>query len=247
MRPDAIDYPVDEIRSLIAAGWTQQLIAEKLAQEVDPRITCKLIGKVCRKHGIKCQRSGPRAGAGHPEWKGGRIVDRNGYIHVFCPDHPECQRVNEARRLKANGKYYRKEKYIQEHRLVMEKHLGRYLLPTEVVHHKNDDKADNRIENLELFDSNSRHLAETLKGKCPKWTPLGFARMRAAKILTGYKSARKCSFQQLGSLLLAIQEELELDAVPSKIEFAHWLKKNGLTAEQAFEMAEERWPQQNAG
>jgi hypothetical protein len=125
MRPDRIEYPIEEIRGLIAAGWTQQKIADELARKVDPRITAKLIYKVCRKHGIKCQRTGPRAGEGHPEWLGGRIRDKSGYIHVWAPNHPECQRVNEARRLKAgDGEYYRKEKYIQEHRLVMEAHLG---------------------------------------------------------------------------------------------------------------------------
>ena len=176
-----IDYPIEEIRQRIAAGETQQQIADSLRQTLDHRITAKLIYKVCKKHEIKCQRTGPRSGEGHPEWKGGRIQDRNGYIHVFVPDHPECLRLNETRRIKANGGYYRKEKYIQEHRLVMEKHLGRYLLPTEVVHHINGQKDDNRLSNLVLFGSNAEHLKADLKGRCPKWSEDGKARIQLAR------------------------------------------------------------------
>jgi hypothetical protein len=61
-----------------------------------------------------------------------------------------------TRGLKKEGTYvYIKisEGYQLQHRYVMEQFLGRTLLPTETVHHKNGMRRDNRIENLELWAS----------------------------------------------------------------------------------------------
>lgn len=191
---NAIRYPVGKIRRLIGEeGQTQQQVADLLAQTLDPRVTAKLIQKVCKKHGIHCQRSGPRSGPGHPDWKGGRTVTREGYVKVYCPDHPSCIAKNLRRAAKANGKYYAKEKYVLEHRLVVEKIIQRPLRPEEVIHHKGA-RDDNRVHQLVPFGSNAAHLRKELAGKVPHWSAGGVARIQAgvAKARTTYHQRKVC-------------------------------------------------------
>lgn len=61
-------------------------------------------------------------------------------------------------------------KKILKHRAVMEAHLGRKLRTDEYVHHRNGDKLDNRLENLEVMDpvqhGRLHHLKHSLTSTC---------------------------------------------------------------------------------
>lgn len=67
-----------------------------------------------------------------------KVSPKTGYVFVKC----------EPGEVKTSRRHWK-----QEHRLVMEQHIGRELTSKETVHHINGDRADNRIENLELWSS----------------------------------------------------------------------------------------------
>jgi len=73
-------------------------------------------------------------------WKGGKQIDKTGYILILNRNHPFCNKAG----------------YIREHRLVVESQLNRYLSPEEKVHHLGE-KDDNRPQMLIAFVNDSAH------------------------------------------------------------------------------------------
>ena len=72
---------------------------------------------------------------------------RNGYLLTYVPEHPHAH----------------KDGYAMLHTVLMERSIGRYLEPDEVVHHVNHIRDDNRLENLKLMTKHehcSMHMKE---------------------------------------------------------------------------------------
>lgn len=109
-------------------GWSQQFIADALG------VSQVKVSRVLQKRGVQTRRG---RGEQHVQWKGGRWSS-NGYWHVFVKDGDPLRRMADT------------AGYALEHRIVMARHLGRALLPTETVHHIDGDRGNNSIGNLQL-------------------------------------------------------------------------------------------------
>jgi hypothetical protein len=114
-------------------GMTQIPLAKKYG------VSQASVSRYLRSTGVKMNLAG--AAASGFRKRGGRI-QLEGYIAVLVPsDAPLAPMRNHGG-------------YILEHRLVMAEHLGRVLTPYETVHHKDGDKQNNRLSNLELRQGN---------------------------------------------------------------------------------------------
>lgn len=113
------------------------------------KTTCSVCGEVCfvirslliASGRAVCSRS--CAGRRSPLKAGESRLSVSGYRVRYMPDHPMSDKAGR----------------LLEHRLVMSEHLGRLLESHEVVHHKDGNRSNNAIENLELLQSHKEHVA----------------------------------------------------------------------------------------
>jgi len=139
----------DQIVALALAGHRRIEIAEKLG------CSYRYTGRVLKAAGIHMGRP---AGADNHAWRGGRMIDLDGYVLV---------QTTPTR--------------LSEHRQLMTRELGRDLAETEVVDHIDGITIHNDPTNLRVFSTNGEHLRETISGRPKQISEAGRLNIRAQK------------------------------------------------------------------
>ena len=78
----------------------------------------------------------------NPNWKGGRMIDYDGYVLILNPDHPRANIYG----------------YIGEHVLVAENILGNFLPQGAIPHHHDGNRSNNVPSNLVICQDFSYHM-----------------------------------------------------------------------------------------
>jgi hypothetical protein len=124
----------------------------QVRRAVKPEEYCKVPGCIslryckglCQKHYTRFKTHGStdkpkswdRSGTNNPKWRGGQTTERKtGRVLIYSPNHPLPNWKN----------------YVYRYRLVVEARIGRFLLPEEIVHHKNGDCTDDSPDNLQVM------------------------------------------------------------------------------------------------
>jgi hypothetical protein len=132
-------------------------------------------------------------------WNLTKRISKGDYYYTYLPEHPSSTK---------NG-------YVLEHRAIFENSIGRILLADEVIHHKNKNKKDNDIENLELttnVEHSILHGKEKLRKiavlKCP-WCGKIFEKFKNKTFLDKGGKYTACSRKCNGKISTSSDEKIK--------------------------------------
>ena len=117
-------------------------------------------------------------------WKIEKFVSKGDYVYAKVPNHPNSTK---------NG-------YVLAHRVIMENYLGRLLTDSEIVHHRDGNKKNNDLNNLELMNAiehvkyHGRQIGKHLvKLKCPNCKKIFIKERRQTHLIKHNNSFTACS------------------------------------------------------
>ncbi len=141
----------------LCKGHLSQVRRGKELTPLRPRLSRSDKEDTCAATGCSKPPSHRQICSGHyNRWRRGLPLDEMRPRYDIDPNNPETWPL--GKNPDSGYMIYRatldgKRVQVAQHRLIMEKHIGRSLLPEETVHHKNGQRDGNRIENLELWSS----------------------------------------------------------------------------------------------
>ena len=115
-------------------------------------------------------------------WVSEKTVSKGDYNYSIVRNHPNSTKYG----------------YVLEHRVVVENSIKRLLRSNEIVHHKNGNKKDNRIENLEIMSASDHarihHSGKKVcEVKCPECGVLFCTDFRSTHLGKKSSSSTSCS------------------------------------------------------
>ena len=145
-------------------------------------------------------------------YTGGHTVILDGYVLELCPDHPSANPYG----------------FVLQHRLVVERHLGRFLTPLEVVHHKDMNPSNNDIDNLQVM-SRREHMTlhRAFQREEKYFDPLTRESVEFALSQGGLKAAAKllgCSTETIRNNFPDLVEPYKRKS-PANLHLEEWVDK----------------------
>lgn len=141
------------MRLIKDTGIKESTSGNKYRYAIFECLSCKEHIEKIKADGLKSNYCSHKCYAQNRKMRGSYKIDKKimsrKYVYIYCPEHPNAIGTRKL--------------YVAEHRLVMEKHIGRYLTKDEVVHHIDENTTNNDISNLQLMtpsDHSKHHISK---------------------------------------------------------------------------------------